>query len=302
MANYLRDRVAAQRNDGPADNREQQQLEHSKTLAQQIKAMTPDFQLAMPKGAEATQLVRDALTCMRNTRDLAKCDAQSVLGALMTIAQLGLRPAVLGHAWPLPYWDRHANDGKGGYRAQVIIGYQGYIDLAYRSDRVRSIVARTVYERDSFHIAYYADADELIHRPYTDGPRGEATKYYAVARLNGDAYILTDPMSRQEMEAHRDKYAPRNKQKEIVGPWVNHFGAMALKTMILRLKTMPRSTEMATALAVDNGVRLDLNPRTDAAEVTERTTIPGELEPDDLGTDSPDALPPEPEPGGDPDA
>jgi recombination protein RecT len=91
------------------------------SLADQIRGMEKQFQLAMPRGAEATQLVRDALTALRTIKHLDKCEANSVLGALMTCAQLGLRPGVLGHAWPLPFWDRHSK----GYKAQLVIGYQG---------------------------------------------------------------------------------------------------------------------------------------------------------------------------------
>ena len=42
------------------------------TLADQIRSMERQFQAAMPKGAEAAQLVRDALTALRMTRDLGK--------------------------------------------------------------------------------------------------------------------------------------------------------------------------------------------------------------------------------------
>ena len=59
----------------------------------------------MPKGVEAAQLVRDALTAVRTNPKLAECEPNSVLGSLMTCAQLGLRPGVLGHAWLLPFWD-----------------------------------------------------------------------------------------------------------------------------------------------------------------------------------------------------
>ncbi len=91
------------------------------SIADKIRSMEGQFQAAMPKGAEATQLIRDALTAMRMTKNLSRAEETSVLGALMTCAQLGLRPGVLGHAWLLPFWD-----GKNrGYKAQLVIGYQG---------------------------------------------------------------------------------------------------------------------------------------------------------------------------------
>ena len=41
------------------------------TLQTQIREMESQFALAMPKGLEAAQLVRDALTCLRQTPNLA---------------------------------------------------------------------------------------------------------------------------------------------------------------------------------------------------------------------------------------
>ena len=85
------------------------------SLSDDIKRMESSFAMAMPRGNEATQLIRDALTCLRTTPKLAECDHASVLGGLMTCAQLGLRPGVaaLGHGWLLPFWNRKRPGGAG---------------------------------------------------------------------------------------------------------------------------------------------------------------------------------------------
>ena len=77
----------------PARNDERKPM----TLAQQIDRMEPEFQRAMPQGAEARQLVRDAQTALRQVKDLAKCEPATVLGALMTCSQLGLRPGAVSY-------------------------------------------------------------------------------------------------------------------------------------------------------------------------------------------------------------
>lgn len=269
------------------------------TLGQQITEMQKHFQMAMPKGSEAGQLVRDALTCVRTTSNLAKCDPASVLGGLMTCAQLGLRPGVgaLGHAWLIPFWDKNAGPinertkkPMGGHRAQLIIGYQGYAELCYRSGRVLNIAPRTVYINDHYELEYGLDGDKLVHKPFLDGPRGDARLYYAVGRLEGGGYALTDPMTVADMQAHRDKFAMAKKDGKVVGPWKDHFEAMAHKTMVRILcKFLPKSTELAIALAVDDGLRVDLTPNVDPAEVTEHPVIQGEVdqnEPADGGDDS----------------
>src|SRR5690349_17571373 len=239
------------------------------SLADQIRSMEKEFQLAMPKGAEATQLIRDALTAVRMTKNLDKCESASVLGALMTCAQLGLRPGVLGHAWVLPFWDSKNK----GHKAQLVIGYQGYIDLAHRSPKVSSIIARTAYEGDIYQVKY-GIADTIIHEPNLDGARGKPRAYYAVVKYVSGGYAFFD-MSHADMLKYRDENATaKTREGKIFGPWVDNFEGMALKTTIRQLaKYMPKSTELAAAMAADEGVRVDLRPTARPEESTEYVDV-----------------------------
>lgn len=248
------------------------------TIADRIRAMDKEFQVAMPKGMEATQLIRDALTALRMTRNLDKCDAPSVLGSLMTCAQLGLRPGVLGHAWLLPFWtSKHHQDEKGkwigGHKAQLVIGYQGLIELAHRSGKILSLIARTVYEGDEFDVDYGV-ADTLVHKPNLFGERGAPIAYYAIAKFVGGGYAFY-VMSHQDMIRYRNANATaKNRDGVVFGPWVDHFEGMAHKTCVRQLaKYMPKSTELAYALAADEGVRVDLTPTVDPAEATEHPDV-----------------------------
>lgn len=244
-----------------------------KTLKDEIVKMQAEYQLAMPKGAEAAQLIRDAVTALRTTKHLEECERNSVLGSLMTCAQLGLRPGVLGHAWLLPFWtSKLRKDGNrwiSGYKAQLVIGYQGYIELAHRSGKVASLIARVVYEGDEFEVDYGL-ADTLVHKPNLFGDRGKPVAYYAIAKFTngGHAFIV---MSQREMENYRAEHATaKTREGTVFGPWVDNFEGMALKTCVRQLaKYMPKSTDLAQAIAVDDGVRVDLNPSVDAAEVTD---------------------------------
>lgn len=243
-------------------------------IGKQIQAMQQQFQLAAPRGVEAAQLVRDALTCLRTIRNLDKAEEKSVLGALMTAAQLGLRPGVLGHCWPLPFWDSRlewvdaqGKTRKGGYKAQLIIGYQGLVELAHRSGRVASLIARTVYAEDTFDVDYGLE-DKLVHKPnLTVADRGAPVAYYAIVKLTtgGHAFYV---MSHREMERYRDENASaKTKDGTIVGPWRDNFEGMAHKTCVRQLaKWMPKSTELATAIEVDGSVRVDVTPGTPAIE------------------------------------
>lgn len=242
MARDLEARIAA--NNAPAQQR-------PPSLSDQIRSMEQQFALAAPKGVEAAQLVRDALTALRQTPKLAECTPQSVLGSLMTCAQLGLRPGVLGHAYLLPFYDRR----QGGQVAQLVVGYQGLVELAHRSGKIQSLIARTVYENDHFDVDYGLE-DKLVHKPYMGGDKGQPIAYYAVAKFTtgGHAFYV---MSHPEMLEYRDKHAKAKK----FGPWVDNFEAMAHKTCVRQLsKWMPKSTELATAISADETVRVDLAP------------------------------------------
>lgn len=226
------------------------------TLRQQVQSMEHQFALAAPKGVEASQLVRDVLTAISQTPKLAECDPRTVLGAAMTMAQLGLRVGVLGHGWILPFWDSRDRVNK----AQLVIGYQGLVELAHRSGRIQSISAREVREHDHFHIEYGVN-ENLVHRP-ASGDRGAIVGYYAVARYlpHGHSFYY---MTRQEAEVYRDRYAmAKTKGGQVVGPWKTEFDAMAKKTCVRQLsKMMPKGTDLlASGLAADETVRVDLDP------------------------------------------
>jgi len=283
MSNSLAQRVAGQRNGGDLAAHGSSDKAPPRTLAQQIERMADEYQKAMPKGMEAAQLIRDALTCLRTIRGLDQCEPASVLGSLMTCAQLGLRPGLLGHAWPLPFWDGKDKCNK----AQLVIGYQGYVELGFRSGKVTAITSRIVYANDDFDVTWYSDHDDMVHKPrWHEGRRGEITHFYSTARLVNNGYTVTDPYSVEEMRAHRDEHAPRNREGKIVGPWESNFPAMGQKTMVkINYKLLPKSAEMAIAMEADEGVRVNLDPKADASEVTDHTVIPGSLVPDDAPED-----------------
>ena len=133
----------------------------------------------MPKGREATQLVRDAMTCLRTIKKLDQCEPTSVLGALMTCAQLGLRPAVLGHAWPLPFWDNRSKC----YKAQLVIGYQGYIELGHRSGKLEGPVGQDRLQEDREFDVWDAEQG----RPGPPAGAGRHAREHAVLLLVGPA-------------------------------------------------------------------------------------------------------------------
>ena len=237
-------------------------------LEAKIEFNQATFALAMPKGTEAVQLVRDIITAVRTTPKLAEAEPNSVLGAAMTCAQLGLRPGVLGQAWILPFWSKAIQ----GQRAQLIIGYQGFVDLAMRTGMVASVIARNVHANDYIEVDYGV-SDTIVHRPNLAGPRGDTTGYYAIVKfVNGGRALQY--ASREEMEDWRDRFAStKDRSGKVYGPWVDHFDAMARKTLVRQLANyMPKSAafrDFGAALAADGTVRTDLTPDADVVSASQ---------------------------------
>lgn len=175
----------------------------------------------------------------------------SVLGGLVTISQLNLRPGVLGEAWLLPMRNQRQ------MKATLVIGYQGYLKLAYNSDQIRHVESRVVYEGDIFDFSF--NNEQLVHKPDFTKPKGRPIAFYSVVHMaNGHTHVER-PLTVTEMEEHRDRFAMAKKNGTVVGPWRDNFEAMARKTMILKaLKYLPKSISYQTAEVVDSSVRTNV--------------------------------------------
>lgn len=192
--------------------------------------------LALPKSLTADRLTRIVLTEFRKTPALLSCDRESLFGAVLQCAALGLEPgSALGHCYLLPY----------GKTCQLIIGYRGMIDLARRSGQILSLCAYCVHEADEFHYELGLHPD-VRHIPAATAVRGPVTYVYAVAALK-DGGVQFEVLSRAEIEAVR-----KSSRAGTRGPWVDHWEEMAKKTVIRRLfKYLPVSIEAARATEID---------------------------------------------------
>lgn len=252
--------------------------------------MEAAFAAAAPHGIEAKQLIRDAQTALRNIPDLVEATEASFFGALMTAAQLGLRPNVpaLGHGWVLPFRNRR----KGIVEAQWILGYQGMIELAERSGRIASVIARTIYSNEKYLVRYGVN-EALEHVPTLDGSRGDPILHYAIARFTngGVSWVV---LSEHEVQEIKERSQSSGNPKS---PWNTDRSAMARKSAIRQLfKFMPKSSELAFALEADEVVRTDLAP--EALGVTlERVEDEGP-EPDAKAAEPDGETPPERSSGG----
>lgn len=255
-----------------------------KTLNDLFSEMKPAIAQAIPKHLTPDRLLRIATTSIRTNPKLKVCTPESLLGAVMQCAQLGLEPSILGHAYLIPYKNKKKENGREWYEdeCQFQIGYKGLIELARRTGQISSIIAHGVHEKDVFEYEYGIN-DKLRHVP-ADGERGPIVRYYAVAKFKDGGYAFV-VMSKRDIEIHRDKFS----KTKTYGPWVDHFDEMAKKTVLKALmKYMPISVEFQRAVDQDettkrfDGTSDDMTEVIDVTDWTEQGPKEVETANDDL--------------------
>lgn len=309
----IRERIAMARGDGmPRQELEVLETDAINALKRELRAMKTEFAKAMLPGLDAEMVVRDACTAVSRTEGLWEAEPSTVLGAAMTAAQLGLRIGVLGHSWILPFWSSHDKTQK----AQLMIGYQGYIDLCYRSGLVVDMATEIVYQKEAdagrFDFWRTEDRPHLLHKPLIDdistrdscplcqetdprcdnidnhGDRIHA--FYACARTKGGGFNVTRPWGLNMMLAHRARYAKKDRHGRPSLFWTRDFPAAGRKTMARELtRLLPKTTQLANALYADEGVRNTFSPRMEAADATEHENYDGVIVDGVDGVDGADA-------------
>lgn len=210
-----------------------------RTVVDLVQSMQKQFEIALPKHINSERFVRIAITSIRQNPKLAKCSQESLLGALMTSAQLGLEPGILGQAYLIPY----------GNNVQFQIGYKGMIELLRRSGQLSDIYACEIHKNDDFQITLGLHRD-IKHNINFNEDRGEVVGYYAVAVLKDGANSF-EFMTKKQVEEHRKKFSKASNNS----PWTTDFDEMAKKTVIKKLlKYLPVSVEWLENISKDEKV------------------------------------------------
>jgi len=201
-----------------------------------VKAREQTFASLLPKGMDSNWFLGEVKVALARTPKLLECDNLSVFDSLTTCAQLGLSPSGrLGSAYLIPY------NGK----CQLVVGYKGLVDLAYRSGDVVGFGAQVVYDEDDF--SYSEGFGLTIHQHVrSEEEKPGALRYvYAWANMRG-GYTVSVLMLRREVEAIKAR-APG--ARKAGGPWDTDPAEMWKKTALRRLiKLLPLSPQKASGL------------------------------------------------------
>lgn len=267
--------MAQQQNNQPSAGDGQQQAPPPPTRQQQISIARgnvaslldkykPQLQAALPGFLTPEKMIRVVLTAATKNPDILLCTQYSLMGSVLTCAQLGLLPDnILGEAYLIPFWNNKIQQKE----CTVIIGYKGLCALAMRSGQVSIIYGRAVFDGDEFD--YMQGTEEWIkHKPCDETDPNKITHFYAVVKMK-DGTTGFVVMSRKKVEAVRDASANYAGSKDKASSvWGKRFEEMGLKTAVRRvLRTTPLSPEVSKAIAVDEAAEMgDQKPHVEFME------------------------------------
>lgn len=202
---------------------------------------------------------------------LADAQPMSIVTSAMVAATLDLPvDPNLGYAYIVPFNSMNKQTGHFEKKAQPIIGYKGYIQLAQRSGQYHRLNVAAVPE--GAFISWDPLAEELKY-DYTKAISDKIVGYAGYFELlNG--FTKTVYWTRDQIEAHRISNNKAKNKEALTGVWRDNYDAMAEKTVIRSMLSRwgILSIDMQNAMTKDEKPQvLDDNGelREDRVDITE---------------------------------
>jgi len=217
-----------------------------------IERYRPDLSIVLPSHVRADTWMRVAISATRKSAELKiACETSpaTLMAALYEAARLGLEPGTD------QYYLTPRRNKQGNWEVLGIVGYQGEIELIYRSGAVSTVICYDVREGDEF-VWRPGVMDRPVHHPRAgDGlawfsdVRGEVLGAYAYAVMRDGAISNVIIADKTRIDRARKASATAGSS---YSPWVTDYRAMVLKTAAHDLtKWTPTSAEYREALRGD---------------------------------------------------
>lgn len=244
-----------------------QTTEAPKPLTIRDRLQSSDFMAAiaqvLPKHVTPERMIRTAILAMTKTPKLAECDQTSFFNAMLSLSQTGLvLDGRCAHLVPFKNSKKSAKAGRDVYDCTLIIGWQGYAEMAYNTGKISTLHASEVRTGDIFkfnkgkveeHVPWFIRTDK--DKPAT---AGEVYAVYSLAVMK-DGTEKAEVMSVDEINAIRDGTQAWMAFKKWGGDTAwdpkdpNAQGEMRKKTVFKRLaKWLPLSPEIRDAIAAED--------------------------------------------------
>jgi len=188
----------------------------------------------LPKHIDEKRIIGLFLNSYNKTPALGRCNMESVFGALLQAATLGLEPDTeQGLCYIIPFGDK----------ATFVMGYKGLIDLIHRSGKVLGVTAEIIYENDEIEIEQGTNR-KIHHKPYWLCGKKEGGNilggYMLVQFTNGQFWFHPAPIADvwKRKEFSKSSKSPSS-------PWQQWPEEMIKKTFIkMGTKDAPQSLEV----------------------------------------------------------
>lgn len=218
----------------------------------------------------ADRMLRLCVNAVKKTPKLMQCDPQSVLGAMMASAALGLEPnTVQQQAFLIPYKRRAkiGNEWVDVFDCQFQVGARGFITLAYRSPQIKLITSGAIHQGDKWEQEEGSQA--FLKYAKTLGDRGPLLGAFSYVRFtSGDEGACVLPLDelmkiRSRSETYRSlaerlRVAENEKDRAKAQaayddqPWVMWADDMAAKSATKKhAKQLPLTHADTLAIAAD---------------------------------------------------
>ena len=205
----------------------------------------------------AAKFVTAITSAVVTNAELSKCDASTIVMGGLLGETLNLSPSPqLGQYYLVPFDDRK----NGVSKAQFILGYKGYIQLAVRSGYYKKLNVLPIKQGELIRFdPLEEDIEVSLIQDERERELAETMGYYAMFEYQ-NGFRKAIYWSREKMETHAMRYSKGYASDKKKGTawtfWSKDFDGMACKTMLRQIisKWGIISIDLQTALEKDNGV------------------------------------------------
>jgi recombination protein RecT len=203
----------------------------------------------------------EAAIMLGKSEALMACSIESLLGALLNAAVLGLRLSpTLGECWIIPRSLKSVQNGRDVWTNQAVfqVGYKGWQKLAMRTGAIEYFDCKAIYSNDFFDYEHGTSAF-LTHRPTLNhAQRGNFIGAWAAARMKNSPSLVFEVMAIHEIEKRKMKSDTQRKSNVPSGIWNEWFDEMAVRAPITRLVKVKLAKDEVLLMAIqaDEGVTL----------------------------------------------
>lgn len=245
--NSIKNQLQNQGNNQPAQqqNNSVQSLLKSPVVQDKFKQILKD---------KSSTFTSSLITLVNNDSYLADSQPMSIISGAMQAAQLDLPlEKQFGFAYLVPFYSKE--NGKYIKKAQFVLGYRGYIQLAQRSGQYKSINVGNIYEGELNN--WNPLSEELDYAP-ENKVSDKIIGYFGYFKLlNG--FEKTVYWTKEQIEKHRIENNKGKDKKALSDVWATNYDAMAQKTVLRSLlsKWGILSIDMQKAVLADESEESD---------------------------------------------